>query len=196
MAQNKKLWKFMPLVRAIGVLSAVGVTTTLVTFAAIQSTGSALTGNTIQTASASLQISTNNHDYGDNVAGFTFNGLVPGGPAQPQTTTYTVYVKNTGTTSLNLSLNIPTPPNKVGTVDLSKVTLLLAPATAPGMPSFPTQIIPLSHLLAGQVLIDHSAVAVGSTVAFHVQVSMAADAVEGSGATISGLDLSFSGSPQ
>jgi len=75
----------MPLARAIGVLSAVGIATTLVTFAAIQSTGNALTGNTIQTATAALQISTNSSSgpWTDSVPGFAFTGLVPGGLPGP-----------------------------------------------------------------------------------------------------------------
>src|SRR4051812_48323881 len=97
---KKKLWKLLPLARAIGVLSAVGIATTLVTFAAIQSTGNALTGNTIQTATANLQISTNapSGPWTDNVPGFTFNGLVPGGVPLPTTNGgYAVYLKNNGT---------------------------------------------------------------------------------------------------
>ena len=77
MARNKKkLWKLLPLARAIGVLSAVGIATTLVTFAAIQSTGNALTGNTIQTATAALQISkdTNVGPWSNSVPGFTVCG--------------------------------------------------------------------------------------------------------------------------
>jgi hypothetical protein len=193
---KKKLWKFMPVVRVIGVLSAVGIATTLVTFAAIQSTGNALTGNTIQTATALLQISTTGSNYTDSVPGFNFTGLVPGGSAQPVANNYTVYLKNAGSAALNLSLTVPTPPTVVpDTVDLAKVTVWLTPPSVVGMPTPTTQKIPLADLIAGKVSLDNGVVAQSATITYRIQVAMAADAVTGNGATISGLNLSFSGSP-
>jgi len=196
MRSKRKLWKLLPLARAIGILSAVGIATTLVTFAAIQSSGNALAGNTIQTATASLQISTDGTTFSStNVPGFTFSGLVPGGSPQPGANNDIVYLKNSGTATLKLSLTIPTLPTVTGTVDLSKVSVLLTPPSSLGLPAI-TQTIPLSGLIAGQVAINNSLVNVNSVVSYHVQISMASDAVSGNGATISGLDLSFSGSPQ
>lgn len=191
MRNKRKIWKLLPLARAIGVLSAVGIATTLVTFAAIQSNGSALTGNTIQTATAALKLSRDDITYSDSVAGFTFSGLVPGGAAQPTANTYIVYVKNVGTATLNLSLTVPTVPTVTGTVDLSKVSVILTPLGS-GAP----QTFLLSSLLAGMVNIANSSLTIGNDLAYHVQVSMASDAVTGNGATISNLNLSFSGSPQ
>ncbi len=189
--RRKKLWKLLPLARAIGVLSAVGIATTLVTFAAIQSTGSALTGNTIQTAIAALQISKDDATFADTLPGYNFTGLVPGGAAQPTGNTYVVYVKNVGTATLNLSLTVPTVPTVTGTVDLSKVNVLLTPIGSSTVQSFP-----LSSLLAGTMPIAGSTLAVGANpIGYHLQVQMTVDAVSGSGATISGLSLSFSGSP-
>jgi len=195
MARTKKLWKLLPLARAIAVLSAVGIATTLVTFAAIQSTGNALTGNTIQTATASLQISTNNSFFASSVPGFNFTGLVPGGSAQPVANNYVVYLKNTGSASLNLWLTVPTPPTVTGTADLSKVSVQLTPQSNPGFPAT-TQSFALSDLIAGKESINNSLLAIGAVESYHVQVGMSTDAVSGNGATISGLDLSFSGSPQ
>ncbi len=192
MRNKRKIWKLLPLARAIGILSAVGIATTLVTFAAIQSNGNALTGNTIQTATAALQISKDEVTFSDSMPGFTFSGLVPGGAAQPADNSYVVYVRNVGTAALNLSLTVPAPPSITGTVDLSKVSVLLTPSGTGSV----TQALTLSSLLAGTVPIANSSLAIGSIATYHVQVSMAADAVSGNGATISNLNLSFSGSPQ
>ncbi len=193
MSHSQKLRKLLPLIRAITVVSAVGVATSLVTFAAIQSTGNALTGNTIQTATASLQISTNGTYFTNTISGFYFSGLVPGGAAQPAANNYTVYLKNTGGNDLNLSLTVPTTPTVTGTVDLAKVFILLTPTTGS---SATTQTFSLASLIAGKVTIENSLDAPAVVVSYHVQVSMGADAVSGNGATVSGLDLSFSGSPQ
>jgi len=177
------------------VVSAVGITTTLVTFAAMQSTGNALTGNTIQTASPSLQISTTGSYYSDTVPGFNFNNLIPGGQPQPVANTNMVYLKNTGTSGLSLSLTVPTVPTVTGTVDLAKVFVLLTPPTVGGVPGT-VQSFSLASLIAGKATVENSSVAVGSVASYHVQVSMSGDAVSGSGASISGLDLVFSGTPQ
>lgn len=198
MRKTKKLWKLLPIARAIGVLSAVGIATTLVTFAALQSNGNALTGNTIQTATASLLISTTGAvgSFQANVPGFNFTGLVPGGSAQPTANNDVVYLQNTGTASLKLQLSVPTPPTVTGTLDLSKVTVRLTPPN-PGLGfTPPTQAILLSDLIAGTVALDNATLGVGATTNYHVQVAMTADAVNGSGASITGLDLSFSGIPQ
>lgn len=195
MSRSKKLQKFLPLVHAISVVSAVGIITTMVTFAAVQSSGNALAGNTIQTATANLQISTTGSYYSDSVPGFNFSNLVPGGAAQPTANNYMAYLKNTGTSSLTLSLTVPTTPTVTGTVDLGKVSVLLTPPTVGGVPGV-AQSFSLASLIAGKLNIENSSVAVGSVASYHVQVSMAADAVSGSGASISGLDLVFSGTPQ
>ncbi|HSX05644.1 MAG TPA: hypothetical protein VLF69_04205 [Candidatus Saccharimonadales bacterium] len=192
--RKRKLWKLLPIARAIAVLSAVGLITTAVTFAAIQSNGNALTGNVIQTATAALQISTNANSgpWSDSTQGFTFSGLVPGGPAQPSSNGgYSVFLKNTGTAPLRLMLHVPTPPSAPSTVDLSKVSVLLTPYTGGT-----TQTMLLSDLIAGTVDIANSTIAVSGVGSYRVQVSMASDAVTGNGATISNLDLSFSGTPQ
>ena len=190
--RQHKLWKLLPLARAIGVLTAVGIVTTLVTFAAIQSSGSALTGNTIQTATASLLVSKDGSFFTPSMVGFNFTGIVPGSTAQPVANNYMVYVKNTGTAAMNLSLTVPVVPTVTGTVDLSKVSVLLTPPSTPGFPAV-TQSIALSDLIGGNVALTNGSLAVGGVASFHVQVTMAADAVTGNGANITGLDLSFSG---
>jgi hypothetical protein len=107
-----------------------------------------------------------------------------------------VYLQNNGTASLKLQLNVPTPPVVTGTVDLSKVLVLLTPPNL-GLGYDPaTQAIPLSALIAGTVPLTNAVLSMTTTTSYHVQVSMSADAVSGSGASITGLDLSFSGVPQ
>jgi len=187
---RRKPWKLLPVVRAIAVLSAVGITTTLVTFAAIQSSGSALTGNTIQTASASLLISNNNSTWANDVGGWNFSGVVPGGPALPANGSYVVYVKNTGDAPMTLALTVKTPPTVTGAVDFAGVHILLTPTTGGTAQSFA-----LSALLAGNVAITGSSIQpYGATIlSYKVQVLMDASAVTGSSASITGLNLSFVG---
>lgn len=180
----------MPIVRAISVLSAVGVITTLVTYAAIQSNGSALAGNTIKTATASLLVSRDSINFGSSVPGYTFSGVVPGGDPQPANG-YVVYLENTGSAKLNLNLTVPTPPTVSGDIDLAKVTVLLIPAPINGVQP-QTQGIPLSSLIAGTVDLG-SGLAAGQTTYYHIQIDMSSDAVSGNSATISNLDLSFGG---
>jgi hypothetical protein len=191
--KQNKLWKGLPILRAIGVLSAVGVVTSLVTFAAIQSNGNALTGNTIQTATANLQISRDGGTFADNVTGFTFSGLVPGGTPQPTANGgYAVWLKNVGTAPMTLNLTVPVQPTVNGTVDLSKVSVVLTPVQTNGSLGT-SQSLNLASLIAGRVTIANSSLAVNGMVNYQVQVSMAADAVTGNSATISNLNLSFGG---
>lgn len=190
--ERRKLWKLLPVVRAIAVLSAVGILTTVVTFAAIQSSGSALTGNTIQTATATLQISNNNTTWNSDVGGWNFNGVVPGGPARPIDGSYVVYIKNTGNAPMTLSMTVKTPPSVTGAVDLSGVHVVLTPTSGGA-----SQALALSDLLAGNVAIAGSTIqpysGPGTALSYKIQVSMDADAVTGSTASITGLNLTFIG---
>jgi len=198
MSKKRKAWKLLPIVRVIAVLSAVGVITTVVTFAALQSSGNALQGNTIQTATAKLQISTDGKSFSDSVPGFNFTGIVPGGPAQPSNNGgYLVVLKNVGDTDLKLSLSVPTTPTVSGISDLSKVNLLVTVPNAPGGGTYPQQVIKLSSLIAGPVAItNQGTVYKNSTLTYHLQVSMDTDAVNGGSGSITGLDIAFSGATQ
>jgi len=71
------------LIRAFGVMAAVAVIVSGVTFAALQSQQAKLTGNIIQTATANLQVSPNGSSYANSLDGFAFQNLVPGGVAVP-----------------------------------------------------------------------------------------------------------------
>src|SRR4051794_22881330 len=91
--------------RAIGVIAALIVIVSGVTFAALQSQQDTLTGNTIQTATANLQLSTDGTSYNNSHAGFDFTNIVPGGAAMP-TAGYGFYLKNGGGTPLTLKLAV------------------------------------------------------------------------------------------
>jgi hypothetical protein len=59
--------------RAVGVVAVLLVIVSGVTFAALQSQQDTLTGNTIQTATANLQLSTDGVNFTNSQAGFNFN---------------------------------------------------------------------------------------------------------------------------
>lgn len=187
----------MPLVRAIGILSAVGIVTSVITFAALQSTGNALTGNSIETATANLQLSNDGQNFSDSVPGFDFANIIPGGAAQPQTP-YEVTVKNVGTTNLLLTVSTPTAPTVNGIDDLSKVHVLITPYTMV-YGAYPVITASLADLTDGAVPLtwgtDSSMVRIGTSMKFRLQVAMDADAVNGSSGSVTNLDLSFSGTP-
>lgn len=195
--RSRKLWKLVPLTRAIAVLSAVGVITAAVTFSALQTTGNALTGNTIETATPKLLLSTDGAVFGDSVPGFDFKGVIPGGSAQPSSGGgYLVVLKNVGDSDLKLSVGVPTSPKVTGVTDLSKVNLVITPPPYNGI-NYSPQTIKLSSLLAGQVSIAiEGTLLKNATVSYRLQVSMDSDAVSGASATIGGLDIAFSGTPQ
>ena len=114
--------------RRLGIVGSIVVLLTLLvitagaTFASLQSTSVALTGNQINT-SAGLAISTNGVNFPQTIAGFNFTGVVPGGPAYPATGN-TFYIKNTGYAGLSIKAAISSNPSVVGSVNLSKVYLV------------------------------------------------------------------------
>ncbi|HXE10222.1 MAG TPA: hypothetical protein VN554_02240, partial [Verrucomicrobiae bacterium] len=100
---------FASSVRAISVIVAVLVMVGGVTFAALQSQQDTLAGNTVETATANLQLSTDGTTYGSSRSGFDFNNLVPGGQAVPAAG-YSVYLKNNGGTPLALKMAVSSVP--------------------------------------------------------------------------------------
>jgi hypothetical protein len=160
-----------------------------VTFAALQSQRDTLTGNTIQTATANLQLSTDGINYSDSHTGFDFNNLVPGGAAVP-TTGYAFYLKNGGGTVLSLRLAVVGTPSNPDEVDLSKVNVLL---TTVGTGT-PVQSMTLQSLLSPDgVALTSPALASGLTQQYKLQVAMAGDAITGSSASIGNVDFAFTG---
>jgi hypothetical protein len=178
-----------PLLRAIGVLSAVGVMVTGVTFAALQSQQATLAGNSIQSATADLRIGTSASTFDASRTGFSFKDIVPGGPAMP-TDGNTFYLKNYGTATMTLKLAIGTTPTNLANVDLTKVKLLLS-RVENGVEQ-PAQTITLKSAIdSGLTLSDP--IGPSTIVQYKLRVAMDADAFTGTAATIGGIDLVFSG---
>ncbi len=193
------MWKFIKknaaLARALVVVSSVGVLVTGVTFAALQSQQATLTGNSIQTATAGLLIGTasaTSTAYSSSHSGFSFQNVVPGGPAMP-TDGNTFYLKNNGTSTLSLKLAVGSTPTNMANVDLAKVSIVLT-----RVDTGTTQTATLQSLVDGYssgggfALTDPLAPATTGT-QYKISVSMAADAFTGTNATIGTLDFVFSG---
>jgi hypothetical protein len=177
------------LLRAVVVMAVVIVAVSGVTFAALQSQQDVLSGNTIETATANLQLSTDGVTYTNSHAGFDFNNIVPGGQAQPLTG-YPVYLKNAGGTPLALKLAVINTPSNPDNIDLSKVSLLL---TTVGSGS-PSQSFSLQSLMAaGGSAISSGNLVNGVSQQYKLQISMTADAVSGSSASLGSIDFAFSG---
>ena len=175
--------------RFIGLLAAVVTVVSGVTYAALQSQNATLKGNTIQTALASLQLSTDGTTYSSSLSGYAFSNLVPGGQPMPNVG-YPVYVKNTGTSQLQLSLNIGSQFTNADSLNLSKVHLILDPF-AGGV----SQNILFSDLVAadGVKLTQFAVLNAGQSTGYFMRVSLEADAMSGPSATLGNVDFNFSG---
>ncbi len=180
------------LARAVIVVAAVVIFVSSVTFAALQSQQSKLAGNSIQTATADLRLSTDGSTYTDSVAGFNFHDLVPGGQPMP-VTGYSFYLKNGGGTALSLKLAVPSMPTNPDGVDLSKVNVLLIPVgTGSGTQTFTLQSL-LSSSASDGVALTSGNLGSGAVQQYKFQVSMSSDAVNGSSAMLGGIDFAFKG---
>jgi hypothetical protein len=190
----KRLTNLGVWLRLFGAVIIGGIVTTGVTYAALQSQQAILSGNTIASATAALQLSKDGGNYSSSATGFDFAGLVPGGAAMPtQTGGYPLWLKNTGSAPLNLNIAVSGTPTTTGDIDLSKVSLILTPVTGGGT----AQTIPLSTLISNgtgaTTALSVPTLTSGTTMQYKIQVQMAADAFTGSSATISNLNLVFAG---
>lgn len=188
------MWKVKgnkgPLLRAITVVSSVGILVTGVTFASLQSQQAILTGNSIQSATADLRIGTSISTFSSSRTGFSFTNVIPGGPAMP-TDGNTFYLKNYGTANLALKLTIGSTPTNTGSIDLTKVSVQL---TRTDIVNSTPQTATLQSLLdpnGGLTLGD--SLAAGATAQYSLRIAMAADAFSGSTASIGSIDFVFSG---
>jgi hypothetical protein len=168
----------LALARIISITAALIILLTGVTFAALQSQQNVLVGNTISTATANLQLSTDGTTYGDSKTGFDFNNIIPGGSAVPSAG-YSFYLKNAGGT--------PTNPSSV---DLSKVNVIL---TTVGSGTGPQSFTLQSLLAPGGVSVASASLASAAAQQYKLQVSMALDAVTSSSASLGNIDFNFSG---
>ncbi len=164
-------------------------------FAVLQSQQNSLTGNTISTATASLQIGLNTTNFDNTHVGFDFNNIIPGGQAEP-IDGHTFYLRNAGTTPLSLKFMVNSIPTGASNVDLSKVDVLLTTVGS----GTPIQSFSLQSLISGSVTDGVAVVGdnleVGSIQHYKLQVSMAGDAVTGSSAALGNIDFTFKGFAQ
>jgi hypothetical protein len=183
-----------PLLRAAIVLGSVGTITTAATFAALQSQQAVLAGNTINSATASLSVSTDNTTFSNSKAGFTFSGIVPGGASVP-TSGDPIWLRNNGSSSLGLKAAISSTPVNLSNVDLSKVFLHITRSDNSFDQSFSLKSL-IDGYAGGGVAIGDT-ITISNTVQYLLRVSMSSDAFNGSsGITISGVDLVFTGAAQ
>lgn len=182
---------FRPILRTLLVLGAVGIITTAASFAALQSQQAVLAGNTINSATASLSVSTDNSTFGSSKTGFTFSGIIPGGPAVP-TSGYPTWLRNSGSANLSIKAAISSTPANLSNVDLSKVFLHVSRTDNSFDQSFTLKSL-IDGYASGGVAIGDT-INTTATVQYLLRVSMASDAFNGSsGVTISGVDLVFTG---
>jgi len=181
------------LVGPIITLVALITITTGATFASLQSTSVALTGNQINT-SAGLAISTNGTSFPQTVSGFNFTGVVPGGAAFPASGN-TFYIKNTGFANLAVKAAISISPSNPNGVNLSK-TYLIFTRTDITSPPVKLAIADLLSSYSGSSsggLSLNDVINTGTTAQFTLQAQMDSDAFNGSSASITGIDLWFIG---
>jgi hypothetical protein len=109
-----------PVARAILVVAAVAGLVTAMTFAAMTSSAT-LTDNTISSATADLQVDSDEGGFASSDAGFDFTGLVPGaayGAAQD------FMLKNNGSVNLDVQVFAETvAATGTGVLDKTKVTV-------------------------------------------------------------------------
>jgi hypothetical protein len=189
----KKSRRFRSLKRSIAIATLTVGLTGSAAFAVLQSQNT-LTGNTISTATANLQLSIDGTTYTTSKVGFDFNNIVPGGSAVP-TTGYSFYLKNAGGTPLGIKFAVAGTPSNPNGVDLSKVNIILttvASGTSPASYSLQS----LLSANGGGVTILPASLAVGISQQYKLQVSMDADAVTGSSASLGNIDFVFTGTAQ
>ncbi len=180
-----------PVLRATGVIGTVAALVTGVTFAALSSSAT-LTANTIASATADLQVSTDNISFGVSKPGFAFNGAVPGGAASPNKT---FYLKNNGTSNLNLSLVLPALPTWTvlpsGSVTDTLVSLNITCTS--GLSGAFSLTDNINHLFNVGSVVTGGPLQPTDTATCTANVSMGAGAFTGTGATSSNFVLTFTG---
>jgi len=188
--RHKRTNRFLPYIRAGGVVAAVMIVVSGVTFAALQSQQVKLTGNSIQTATANLLLSSDGVNFGASQIGFAFGAIVPGGQASPADG-YPVFLKNAGGTPLALKLALSSTPTNLDNVDLTKVHVILTPVSGGSVQNFTLQTLIGS---GGQIILSPGQLLPGLSAQYKLQVAMDSDAMNGPSATINNVDFSFSGS--
>lgn len=185
---------FKVLWRAAFVIISVVFMASGITYAALQSQQIKLTGNTIETATANLLISSDGQYFATSKTGFAFNNLIPGGSPSPGDG-YSIYLKNSGGTMLGLKFAISSIPTNPDNVDLSKVNVILTPI---GFNAGPTQTFTMENLInsnatGGLPITSPTQILVTETLHYTIKVSMAADAISSQSASLGNIDFAFIG---
>jgi predicted ribosomally synthesized peptide with SipW-like signal peptide len=190
-----------PLVRAVGVFSAVAVVVGGVTFAAFNSQAT-LTSNTISTATANLQVyDTKLNVFSSTGQGFTITDLVPGtGVTSP------FYLKNAGGIPLAVTAHIPAapaaPPEGYGFTGFENVKVTIT-SDETGC-TINTKNTTMAKLLAGEVALpcnplaagaqgNNSPTATGTEGNYKIKFDIDPAAITGNHAGVGAFDLVFTG---
>lgn len=163
---------------------AIGATLTLVagaTFANFGSTAS-LTTNTLDTATADLQVQTTG-GFSSNAQGFTLTNVVPG----TDTPDFLFNLKNNGGVPLAVTAHIPGPVTYTGFTDFSKVDVTIKKNSDDSIVKTTT----LADLINGEVSIETLAAA--EVKEYKLVINVHTDAVTGSHAQIDAFNIVFTG---
>jgi hypothetical protein len=178
------------LTRAVGVICAVLIIATGVTFAALQSPQAVLANNSITSATADLRIGTSAASFAASRTGFDFKDLVPGGAAVPVDGNL-FWLKNYGNANLKLHISIGSIPVNTNSVDLTKVSLVATRIDTNVSQTFTLQSLVDGYISGGTTLTDP--LAGGAVAQYKLQAVMANDAFSGVSATVGDIDIVFTG---
>jgi hypothetical protein len=190
MKRMRNLGQLGPVARATGIVAAVAIIISGVTFATLQSQQAVLTGNTIQSATADLKIGISTSSFSASRAGFTFSDVIPG-TAPAANTGNIFYLKNGGSAPMTIKATIGSTPTNTSNIDLSKVSFIIT-----RVDTNKVQTATLKELIDGypsngvalQDKVDPS-----NAAQYKIQASMASDAFTGSSANLGNIDLVFTG---
>lgn len=187
---------YWPAVRAFLVVGVIGLITSAATFAALQSSPAVLSANTISTTSADLRVNKDGTSITTSIAGFDFTGVTPGGTASP-TGGNSFYLKNMGTANLAIKAAINTTPtisttSPVGaTVDLTKVSFEFTRVDTGAKTTISLKALMDGNTTGGVALND--TVNALATVQYSLRVIITSDAFTAASASITGINLVFTG---
>ncbi len=179
--------KLNPMARAIGTMGAIVAVVGGVTFATLSSNTVALTNNQLTAGTATLKISLDNSNFGNNKAGMSgtgYNNLQPG-VTSPN---YLFYIKNTGNIPLNLTVGIDQTAF-VGDTGVQPGDVTLNISCDDGGSSSGT----LNQYTGGTPL---GTVNAGAVTTCNANVTLSSSYNGASGASVPSFDISFVGNAQ
>jgi hypothetical protein len=184
------------LLRPIGVICAIIVLVSGVTFAALQSQSATLQGSRITSATANLLIGDGSGAYSATAQGFNFDNIEPGGAPMPNPGNI-LSLKNSGTSNLalKLAMDINTFANPQN-ANTDRIYITLKPLSGTGpMQQFSLASLMTAYTTNTPVALNLTASA-GQVSQYSLQVQMTADSVTStlSGVALTGINLIFTGS--